>query len=119
VEVLVVTRYAVPVTQAVEFRQQCRAALEALAACPGCTGGTAGPALDDPTLWVLSTSWKSVGAYRRALSSYQVKLVAVPLMSRAVNEPSAFESLLAWTPGQGLQEHRTAIAAGQDSGRAG
>jgi quinol monooxygenase YgiN len=118
-QVLVVTRYAVPPEEAAEFRERCRAALEALVACPGCTGGSAGPALDDPSLWVLSTTWESVGAYRRALSSYQVKLMAVPLMYRALDEPSAFESLLAWTPGTGLQESRSAIAGVHDDGGAG
>jgi quinol monooxygenase YgiN len=117
--VLVVTRYAVPLGEAAEFRLQCRAALQALAACSGCTGASAGPALDDPTRWVLSTSWESVGDYRRALSSYQVKLVVVPLMNRAVNEPSAYESLLAWTPGGGLQESCSAIAAGPSTRGAG
>jgi quinol monooxygenase YgiN len=117
--VLVVTRYAVPPGEAAQFREQLRAALEALAACPGCTGGNAGPALDDPALWVLQTTWESVGAYRRALSSYQVKLVAVPLMYRAMDEPSAFESLLAWSPEAGLQEARSAIAALRDDGGAG
>ena len=47
--------------------------------------------LDDPTLWVLTTRWEHVGAYRRALSAYEVKLQAVPLLSRAVDEPSAYE----------------------------
>jgi hypothetical protein len=47
--------------------------------------------LDDPTLWLLTTRWENVGAYRRALSSYDVKLNAVPLLSRAVDEPSAYE----------------------------
>jgi hypothetical protein len=47
--------------------------------------------LDDPTLWVLTTQWENVGAYRRALSSYDVKLHAVPLLSRAIDEPSAYE----------------------------
>ena len=31
------------------------------------------------------------GAYRRALSSYDVKLHAVPTLSRALDEPSAYE----------------------------
>ena len=35
--------------------------------------------------------WEDVGAYRRALSSYDVKVTAVPLLSRAVDEPSAYE----------------------------
>ena len=47
--------------------------------------------LDDPALWVLETRWANVGSYRRALSAYDVKLGAVPLLSRALDEPSAYE----------------------------
>ena len=62
-----------------------------LAERPGYVDGRVGRNLDDPTLWVLTTRWDDVGAYRRALSSYDVKLQAVPLLSRAVDEPSAYE----------------------------
>ena len=34
-----------------------------------------------------------VGSYRRALSSYEVKMHAVQLLSEAIDEPSAFEVL--------------------------
>ncbi|WP_370290205.1 antibiotic biosynthesis monooxygenase [Nocardioides sp.] len=62
-----------------------------LAGQPGYREGTLGRSLDDPSLWVLTTRWESVGAYRRALSSYEVKLHGVPVLSRAVDEPSAYE----------------------------
>ena len=62
-----------------------------LAARPGYQRGTLGRNVDDPELWVLSTQWEHVGAYRRSLSSYEVKLHAVPLLSRALDEPSAYE----------------------------
>ena len=58
---------------------------------PATTAAPLGRNVDDPELWVLSTQWEHVGAYRRALSSYDVKLHAVPLLSRAVDEPSAYE----------------------------
>ena len=35
--------------------------------------------------------WENVGAYRRALSAYDVKVGAVPLLSTAIDEPSAYE----------------------------
>ena len=41
---------------------------------------------------MLTTEWESVGAYRRALSAYDVKLTAVPVLSRALDEPSAYEA---------------------------
>lgn len=73
------------------FRTDVEAAIGVLATRPGYVGGTIGRNLDEPSLWVLTTTWEHVGAYRRALSSYDVKLGAVPLLSRAVDEPSAYE----------------------------
>ncbi|HEU4675114.1 MAG TPA: antibiotic biosynthesis monooxygenase [Motilibacteraceae bacterium] len=90
---LVVTRYVVPEAEGPAFLQQARAALAALAGCRGHLAGHVGRSSDDPGLWVLATEWESVGAYRRALSSYEVKVHAVPLMYRSVDEPTAFEVL--------------------------
>lgn len=73
------------------FRAELAAAHSVLAERAGYVEGQVGRNLDDPTLWVLSTRWEHVGAYRRALSSYDVKLLAVPLLSRAIDEPSAYE----------------------------
>lgn len=64
---------------------------ELLAEEAGYLDGVLGRNLDDPTLWVLSTRWESVGAYRRALSSYRIKAEAVPILSSALDEPSAYE----------------------------
>ena len=48
--------------------------------------------------------WEHVGAYRRALSAYDVKLHAVPLLSRALDEPSAYEVV---EPGTDLNDRRS------------
>ena len=88
---LVVNRFRVPADQAEAFRADLAAAHELLASKPGYVDGHLGRNLDEPELWVLSTRWESVGAYRRALSAYDVKLAAVPTLSRAVDEPSAYE----------------------------
>ena len=90
---LVVNRFTVPEEEAVAFAEDLAAAHAVLAARPGYVDGTVGRNLDDPTLWVLQTRWADVGSYRRALSAYEVKLGAVPLLSRAVDEPSAYEVL--------------------------
>lgn len=90
---LVVNRFTVPAEQAVAFADDLAAAHALLAARPGYVDGTVGRNLDDPTLWVLQTRWTNVGSYRRALSAYDVKLGAVPLLSRALDEPSAYEVL--------------------------
>ena len=68
--------------------------LEQFAARPGFVTGSVGRAVDDPAIWVLETRWENVGAYRRALSSYEVKMTAVPLLAQAINEPSAYEVII-------------------------
>ena len=88
---IVVNRFRVPAEQQDQFRVDLQRARETLAERPGYTHGTVGRNTDDPELWVLTTEWESVGAYRRALSAYDVKLTAVPVLSRAVDEPSAYE----------------------------
>ncbi|MDN5762514.1 MAG: antibiotic biosynthesis monooxygenase [Microlunatus sp.] len=47
--------------------------------------------LDEADLWVLVTRWRNVGSYRRALNGYESKVVVVPLLSEALDEPSAYE----------------------------
>jgi hypothetical protein len=91
--VLVVNRFRVDEGDAASFAEDVARAHALLAARPGYVGGAVGRNLDDPGLWVLETRWTNVGSYRRALSSYDVKLGAVPLLSRALDEPSAYEVL--------------------------
>jgi hypothetical protein len=89
--VLVVNRFRVPVIEASDFRQGLELALATLAAQRGYLGGSIGRNVDDPELWVLQTTWESPGAYRRALSAYDVKVQAWALLGQAIEEPSAFE----------------------------
>lgn len=86
-----VSRFRVPEAESDAFRTELDLARETLAARPGFLAGTVGRNVDDPELWVLTTTWEDVGSYRRALSSYDVKLRAVAVLSRAVDEPSAYE----------------------------
>lgn len=91
--VLVVTRFDVPEAESGSFLPRAQAALAAFAVRPGYVRGRIGRAADDPTAWVLTTEWVGVGAYRRSLSSYDVKVDAAPLLSLGRDEPSAFEIL--------------------------
>jgi quinol monooxygenase YgiN len=101
--VIVVNRFRVEEQGAEAFRREVHAALAALAGRPGYLDGHVGRNVDDPALWVLTTTWAGAGSYRRALSSYDVKLAAVPLLSRAIDEPSAYETVAA-DAGQELNE---------------
>jgi len=99
--VLVVNRFRVPEPDAPAFRLDLERARQALAERPGHLDSRIGRNVDDPTLWVLTSTWEHVGAYRRALSAYDVKLYAVPVLSRAIDEPSAYE----WAePGRDLND---------------
>ena len=77
-----------------EFLAAATEALGALAARAGYRSGQLARAYDQPDLWCLLTEWESVGAYRRALGSYEVKVGATGLLSRAVPEASAYETLV-------------------------
>ena len=88
---LVVNRFQVPEAEGEKFRGDLERARRTLAQRPGYVVGTIGRSVDDPALWLLQTQWADVGSYRRALSSYEVKMQAVPLLSRALDEPSAYE----------------------------
>lgn len=96
---LALHRFVVAPERTAEFTEQARQALVALAARPGYHSGDLTRSLDDPAQWCLVTRWESVGAYRRALGDYDVRVSAVPLLADSPNEPSAYEVLLGAAPG--------------------
>ncbi len=99
---LVVTRLRVSsAVSPEELRTGLEQARQILAGQVGFLGGEVGRNIDDPDLWVLSTRWRNVGSYRRALSSYESKMFIQPLMMNAVDEPSAYEVV---EPGAELNE---------------
>lgn len=91
---LSVTRHRVPANQADDFRAAAEAAVRLLRERPGFEAATVGRSTDDETLWVVATTWADVGSFRRALSSFEVKVGAVPLLASAMDEPTAFERLM-------------------------
>ena len=101
--VIVVNRFRVSPVEAGRFREDLERARQTLAAQAGYVSGRIGRNVDDPELWVLTTEWAGPGAYRRALSAYGVKVAAVPTLSRAIDEPSAYEPV---EPGEPLNDAR-------------
>lgn len=91
--VLVVSRYRVESDRS-QWLSQMRMALAVLGQSAGFVRGQIAQATDDADLMVVSTSWTNVGAYRKALSRFEVKAQVVPLLSMAIDEPSAFESVV-------------------------
>lgn len=95
---LVILRFRVEASSFEDFMQRARGAIAVVGARPGFVRGQLARALDDAGLVVLELEFDEVGSYRRALSSYDVKLNAMQLLSEAVDEPSAFEVLHERTP---------------------
>ena len=91
---LVALRFTVADGNDANFRRRAETAMTALSACPGFRRGGLSRAIDNAHCWLLLTEWESVGAWRRALSSYDVKMSAVPLLSQALDDPSAYETLV-------------------------
>lgn len=98
--VLVISRFRYDAHATERAQGELTTCLEGLGRCRGFLEGAVGRALDEPSLWVLQTRWDAVGSYRRALSTYDVKLAVVPLLSQAIDEPSAYEILV----GEGATE---------------
>ncbi|MDQ1679203.1 MAG: hypothetical protein QOI42_62 [Frankiaceae bacterium] len=85
-----VFRFDVPVDDAA-FAEAAVPALEALRATTGCLSASLVRAVEDRSTWLLIARWEGVGAYRRALGSYDVKLRAQPFLIRARPEESSYE----------------------------
>lgn len=91
---IVVTRFQVVPEDAPDFEAHARELLTLLASRGGFLGARLARSADEPTLWVMTTEWDSAGSWRRSLSGNDAKLLAIPLLSRAIDEATVFEPLL-------------------------
>ena len=91
--VIVLNRFRVPESETQAFLAQGRAAVDVLTERTGFVSADLGRNLDDPSLWTITTRWRDVGSYRRALQGYESKMVVVPLLSLAIDEPSAYDDV--------------------------
>ena len=112
-ELIVVARFAVPADQGAAFGEQARAAIAILAERPGFVSASIGQATDEVALRVIISRWTGIGAYRRALSNFDVKLSVIPFLSLAIDEPSAFEMVHERTP-DGAMDAVSGLAADAD-----
>ena len=58
--------------------------------CSGCLSAELVRNLDEQALWAIVSRWDSVGSYRRSFGGYEAKMVLTPVLSRAIDEPSAY-----------------------------
>jgi quinol monooxygenase YgiN len=109
---LAISRFAVGADEE-SFVARAHAALAALATRPGYRRGQLTRSVDEPASWCLVTEWESVGAYRRALGAYEVKVQATPLLAESLNEPSAYEVLASADPAGPVVVRPSDVAARQ------
>jgi quinol monooxygenase YgiN len=88
---IVLSRFEVDPDDGAGFVDEARHAVRVLSGQPGFVSADVGRNLDEPTLWTVTTRWTNVGSYRRALQGYDAKVAVVPLLSRAIDEPSAYD----------------------------
>jgi len=87
----VLSRFQVGPPDTESFVESARMAVAVLAQRTGFLTADLARNLDEPSLWTITTRWKDVGSYRRALNGYESKVAVVPLLSLAIDEPSAYE----------------------------
>ena len=78
------------VTDELSFVERAEAAASFFATRPGCLSADLVRNLDEPDLWAIVTRWENVGSYRRAFNGYDAKMILMPLLNRALDEPSAY-----------------------------
>ena len=88
---LAISRFRVPPERTPLFVERARAASEFFRGRPGCQGVDVVQNLDDAELWSIVTRWSDVGSYRRSFNGNDAKMVLVPLLSEAIDEPSAYD----------------------------
>ncbi|MGC3992994.1 MAG: antibiotic biosynthesis monooxygenase family protein [Propionicimonas sp.] len=86
---IAISRFRVP-GDASGFVGLAQLVVERFAASPGCVDARLVQNLDEPELWALVSNWADVGSYRRAFNGTEAKLVLMPLMSLAIDEPGAY-----------------------------
>ena len=72
------------------FRGMAEAVVGRFAASAGSRGADLVQNLDEPELWAIVSRWADVGSYRRAFNGTDAKLLLIPLLSLAIDEPSAY-----------------------------
>jgi quinol monooxygenase YgiN len=88
---LAISRFQVTPERVPDFTLRAEAAVAFFTSRPGCLQAELLRNLDDPGLWTITTRWADVGSYRRSFNGYDAKVVLVPLLSEAIDEPSAYD----------------------------
>lgn len=87
---LVVNRFRVSDADTAPWVEAARDVVAFLRTRPGVESVEVVRNLDESSLWAIVSRWRDVGSYRRALQGMEAKMLVVPLLSQAIDEPSAY-----------------------------
>lgn len=88
---LAVNRFRVTAADEDDFFRRARVVVDFMASREGAEAVDLVRNLDEPELWAIVGRWANVGSYRRAFNGYEAKVVLVPLLSQAIDEPGAYD----------------------------
>ncbi len=86
-----ISRFQVTTERVDAFIADAQVAVAQFASSTGCLSAELVRNLDAPDLWAIVSSWEQVGDYRRAFNGTPAKLALIPLLSLAIDEPSAYD----------------------------
>lgn len=84
-------------------------ALRVLSESTGFVHGSVARSVDDPSFCIMTMEFSDVGAYRKALSRFEVKATVIPFLSTTLDEISTYEVMSAFTP-DGVNAYTSAHA---------
>ncbi len=99
------------VTNSQEWLSQAHSALDVLRACEGFIESHIMRSPDEPLSFVVHTTWRDVGSYRRALGSSESKMVVWPFLAEMQDRPTAYEELVVATL-DGITQFDSSVAEG-------
>jgi heme-degrading monooxygenase HmoA len=88
---IAISRFRVAEADESRFADDAGVAVAQFAGSRGCLGAELVRNLDEPSLWAIVSRWEQVGDYRRAFNGTPAKMALIPLLSQAIDEPSAYD----------------------------
>lgn len=92
--IAVIAQLVVPAAERARFEQGCERMVELCAESPGFLSSELGQSTDSLEDFTLIHRWANVGAYRKFLSRYEIKLEVIPFLSTFTKDSVTVEIIM-------------------------
>ena len=92
--IAVIAQLVVPAAERARFEQGCERMVELCAESPGFLSSELGQSTDSLEDFTLIHRWADVGAYRKFLSRYEIKLEVIPFLSTFTKDSVTVEIIM-------------------------